>query len=325
MTLRSRAQLFARGGSAVMGLLLAAAGCGEYQPTNPYDARFTNTLTLEGPDTTYSIGQVVLFTVNAVPAWPDAQAVWASSNDALKSLGGGRFQVMSATHDDQFATITATLGTKILSHSIRLRQRASDVLLQGGPGSTHPDSSLAFALGAVMPLTVQVEDANGHLIPDTLASGHVLATLSVRDTAVAAIVGNRLYSRGVGRTWVVAQADGRTDSLVVRVLQYPVSVSTTLGTVQLHPGDSARVAITGWVDANSYSLTTPPIVLGWRVVPAFLGIATVTTVTQDGVVHVNPQSGEIGVDVVQVHWGMPDGSADGWLNAGTVFVGQAPF
>jgi len=48
-------------------------------------------------------------------------------------------------------------------------------------------------------------------------------------------------------------------------------------------------------------------------------------VTQDGVVHVNPQSGEIGVDVVQVHWGMPDGSADGWLNAGTVFVGQAPF
>ena len=325
MMRRPGARHIARAGSGVVALLLAAASCGEYQPTNPYDMRFANTLTLEGPDTTQSVGQVVSFTVDAVPAWPDAKAVWASSNPAaLQALGGGRFQVMSATHDDEFATVTATLGTKMVSRSIRVRQRAAKVRVEGVTHGLLLDSTFATALGARMLLAVWLDDSTGHYIPDTLASGHAVATIVVRDTTVAAFDAGSLYSRGAGRTWIVGTADGRIDSLVVHVVQYPATVQTTLGTVQLNPGDSARITITGWLDANGYALANAPTVLGWRVVPAFTGTSSVSTVTQDGVVHVNPQNGKIGVDVIQVQWAMSDGSSEGWLNAGTVFVGQGP-
>ena len=310
---------------AAFALALALVGCGEYAATNPYDSRFVDTLRLSGPDTTHSIDQVLTFTLTASPAWPDAEPVWSSSDTSLVPTGGGNFLVHSASYSDRYVTVTATLGSKAVSHQLRVRQRTNDVVLTGGTPHTSFDSSFATAYGAVMPFGASMHDSHGFQIGAPWPNSPSALRLIVRDTTVAHFASDSTLRAGVtGRTYVVGEADGRRDSMVVRVRQLPASATTSPTPIALNPGDSVQVTVTSWADAGGHAIAEAMLVSGYGTVSAFGNTAAVTTVTADGWVHADSVPGLQGIDVLQVHWATADGLFSGWVSGATIWVGMAP-
>lgn len=304
--------------TVVASAALGVASCGDYAPTNPYDSRVPVTLTIAGPDTTYSIGELLTFQLQTSVELPGARPVWTSS-DALTALGNGRFSVASATHVDSVVTITATIGSRYATHVVHVRQRAARIVLRAlsATGSSAP--GYASALGMAFPYTLATFDSGGYSVA---APGRSLV-FSVRDTTVARVDSNGFaLARGNGSTWLVAELDGRRDSLRLVVQQEPGGVWASPSQLVLGTNDSGSVSITRWNDANGFQLAATPTIIGWRVVSAFeTGDVTVATVDANGVVHDGTAQG---LDILQVEWQSADGQT-GWLDVCAIWSNMQPW
>ena len=75
-----------RPGAAVAGaaLLIIAFACGDpYLHTNPYDPVAPVTITIDGPDTIFSLGQLAQYTATEVPAFPDTALTWTIDTSTI--------------------------------------------------------------------------------------------------------------------------------------------------------------------------------------------------------------------------------------------------
>jgi len=63
---------------AIVASLVTLIACGDpYLHTNPYDPVFPVKMTITGPDTLFSLGEVGQYSLQTNPAWPDTGVVWA--------------------------------------------------------------------------------------------------------------------------------------------------------------------------------------------------------------------------------------------------------
>lgn len=315
---RRRVGLMARSAVRLAVAGLFAAACGEYAITNPFDTRVAVELTLNGPDTTYSIRQRLAFTVESSRPLPGARPEWTSSGGALESLGNGLFVVRSASYQDTVVTVTVSVGTRSASRIVHVRQRAARIVMTGQGTAAPSDSTLAPALGVRVPLALAVFDSAGYPIAMPWNGTPPNLAVAGRDTTVVAQgADGTLYARAEGTTYVVASIDGRRDSIVTRVRQLPANAGWSWLTVSA--GDSVKIVPGPWVDSNMNTLTTAPVVLGYRSVPLYeIQPAPVTTVDAAGWVHTSP--GVTGTDVVEVHWATADGQYEGWAQTAYVEV-----
>ncbi len=82
----------------VLLILAAIAACGDpYGATNPYDPDFPVTFTITGPDTLFSAGQLVHYTAQTAPAFPDSAFRWESDTATVFVPGSGLAIVDGAT------------------------------------------------------------------------------------------------------------------------------------------------------------------------------------------------------------------------------------
>lgn len=96
----------------IAAALAVAVACGDpYRHTNPYDPAVDVHLTIVGPDTLFSAGEVGHYTVQTTPPWPDSGVVWTIDSFAnsppnpcgtpvalnllLKPAGPGAYQTSS--------------------------------------------------------------------------------------------------------------------------------------------------------------------------------------------------------------------------------------
>ena len=104
--------------------LAGAMGCLDLAHTNPFDPASKVDVRVSGPDSTYSIQQIVTFTFTSTPPWSGV-VEWRSTNDnMLHSLGDGRFGVLNvAAAPNDTVSVVAVLGTHTASHRIVVTQR----------------------------------------------------------------------------------------------------------------------------------------------------------------------------------------------------------
>ena len=77
--------------------LIAAFACGDpYLHTNPYDPDVPVTITISGPDTLFSLGQIAVFSAQAAPAFPDTSVQWIA--DTVTVFNGTRDTVVDGAN-----------------------------------------------------------------------------------------------------------------------------------------------------------------------------------------------------------------------------------
>src|SRR5687767_7613763 len=82
------ARLLAPALCALFTSLAFGVSCSDYPHANPWDPDADIEIELNGPDTTYSVGEVATFTYRILPEWPGVVAFWSSSNDlSFQSVG----------------------------------------------------------------------------------------------------------------------------------------------------------------------------------------------------------------------------------------------
>jgi hypothetical protein len=70
------------------------AGCDVYAHTNPYDAQTELTYVIAGPDTLFSVGQIVNYKLQSAPALSDTAGIWSCDCTELAASGGpGNFEM----------------------------------------------------------------------------------------------------------------------------------------------------------------------------------------------------------------------------------------
>jgi len=301
-------RLLPLGGAAVLVL-----ACRDFAPVNPYYPSAPQ-LTIEGPDTTYSDGQLLTYTFTTTQSWPSAAPVWTSSaSGLLVPLGDGHFRVGQASYDGSDVVVRVTDGPYAIEKSVKVQQRPASLRF-GYTNEAPPDSFSLSALEEAFTAVAFAYDSSGNWI--SLPANPPIAFHSL-DTTIVWVVGNQPQS-GLheGRTWLVATYGSLRDSVPVRVQQVANLIDCSPSSrVYLAESDSVRLTVAAWRDATGHLMASPPVLTDF-----FLEQATTSSasVTSDGWVRTPswPWQGLIGV-----HWrgatGQSRGLADGcWVYGG---------
>lgn len=232
--------------AAGAALCVLSYACGnDYLHTNPYDPAFPVTMTLEGPDTLFNLGEVGTYTVHTSPAFPDTAITFAASDTfEFVPSGPGNFEskapplwpatvqvaayayigMTDTTISRSEGGATVTIQTKIPRHSafknVILTQKVTKLSLRC------PDTNACDTLSAGNTWSVWADgfDAHGLRVYAFFSStanpstGPAFVTYTVRDTTIASAsaVGIRVATvtaRRTGTTWIVAARDALRDSL----------------------------------------------------------------------------------------------------------------
>jgi hypothetical protein len=241
------ARLLAATGIAATGIaaMMISTACYDYTHTNPFDPATPATASIVGPDTLYSLSQLIQYTVQGDPPFTDSLALWSASDpDALR--GGtsvccslGYFQLFHAPLYPQTETITISIAIGEHSYTpigalkevtsyrrsysrtiivtqrlVRLRLRcpaadACDTVTVGG--------ALSIAVDGFDALNAEIDGLGSQQNANPL-TGTPIATFVSRDTTIVGIapVGVRVANasgRKSGSAWVVAMRIAATDTL----------------------------------------------------------------------------------------------------------------
>lgn len=206
MSGRTRRRLEAAVG--LMALIGLTEVCGEYPIVNPNDSRYPVSITILGPDSAFSVGEELTFTVHTDPVWTGAPPSW-ESDWRFRSLGEGRFKVEWVRYGPQRGTIRARLGPHVAEHPVVVRQRVARIELLGAM-----DTLRLGPHEQEYQLQLRAFDALGAEIRELWSTQ---ATFVSRDPDIIRIDGATAYSVGNGTTWIVAELDGVQDSIPASV------------------------------------------------------------------------------------------------------------
>jgi hypothetical protein len=213
--------------------LSALAACSDLVHSNPFDPASTVDVTIAGPDTLFSVGQLGQYTIQSVPSFTDPTAAWSASDGTILGLeGAGSFQLLGAPLFPATRSIQLSLSIGLyylphgsmyrrsFSRSVTVTQRLVSIKLRC------PDTHAcgAIAVGSAWSVWVDGADALGSQISGLTdpafnpTTGTPIATFVVRDTTIATAspVGVRVatvVARRTGTTWIVASRGLLTDSL----------------------------------------------------------------------------------------------------------------
>ena len=196
--------------------------CGEYAHSNPYDPDTDTQITIAGPDTIWSIGELAEFTATVSPPVSGGRGiVWDAIGNAdgfvvlTPGIGIGKFR---AAHVGA-ASVSATVGRHVASKRVVVRQRPARVEL------FCPDLCTALtmtAIGSTRELLVGQYDALGTGLHFTQARADV--TYASREPGIVGIVpgtgsptGVTIRAVATGTTYVTAQLGSWIDSVRVTV------------------------------------------------------------------------------------------------------------
>jgi hypothetical protein len=217
--------------------LTGFAGCSDLTHTNPFDPASDITVTMAGPDTLFSIGQLGQYVVQSVPSFTDPTALWSASDARVLRIDGvGSFEVLGAPLYPQTESVQLSLSIGLyylphgsmyrrsFSRSVVVTQRLVSIKLRC-PGTHACD---AIAVGSAWSVWADGTDALGSQISGLAdpafnpATGTPIATFVVRDTtiATAAPIGVRVatvLAKNHGTTWIVASRGALLDSLRLTV------------------------------------------------------------------------------------------------------------
>ena len=299
-------------GGAVASML--AQACGDFSPVNPYAPPATVQLTLDGPDTTYSDGQLLTFTFTSSYSWPNAAPVWTSSETGLlEPLGDGHFRVGQASYVATNVIVTLTDGPNKIQKAVKVQQRPASLRF-GYTNGAPPDSFSIAALEQPFAAVVFAYDSSGSLI--TLPANQPIAFQS-SDTDVVRIVGNQPSSGPhEGHTWLIATFGSLRDSVPVSVQQRAALIDCSPSSpVYLPESDSVRLTVAAWRDETGHLMATPPLLTDFFLVAETTSFASVTP---DGWVRTPslPWQGIVGA-----HWTSADGRSKGEADGCQVFGG----
>lgn len=298
-----------------LAMLIVAAvplfGCHDFGVVNQYDPRYPIRVTITGPDTTYSTGQVLTFTLSTTPAWTGAAPVWSSSMaDRLTPIGDGRFRVSAATFTGNSVTITAGVGPHQGQKSVMVQQRVASLRIDRGYPTGDSISLDAFDLP--FSISPHAYDSAGVYV-DLPATEQV--RLTSRDTQVVRVLAAGPRSAlDSGRTWLVASYAGASDSIPVHVFQMPDAFTCSpAAPISLAYNDSVRPSITGWYDATGHPMQWTPVLTGWQLVDSQGPL----TMSSDSVVHAGSMPAQ---GYLSASWTSPDSSLSGNRSGCYIFV-----
>jgi hypothetical protein len=229
-------------------VLVATFACGDpYKHTNPYDPVFAVSVTVTGPDSLFSYGELGQFGAVTVPAFPDSAVqfatldtfafppagtstfrnggiitppLWPATRTATVYAGVGTYDTVASTLNAvgqaQLITAWRHSATKLVVLTQRVARiqlrcpdtHACDTLSAGGVWSVWADGFDALNQQIV---ALHSSSANP-------ATGTAVATYVTRDTTIASVapVGIRaanVTARKSGTTWIVGTRGPLLDSL----------------------------------------------------------------------------------------------------------------
>jgi hypothetical protein len=251
----------ATGSLAVFGLLIASA-CSDYPHANPWDPASVVQIELTGPDTTYSVGEVVTFTFRTTPEWPNVVAGWSSSNETvLWPMGNGQFVVRPFGNGFGHVDVVLTLGPHSQRHELVLAQRFAKVAIVGCSASP----CLSFGvLGHQLTLTAELRDALDYRLAEAFATDVNVTFRSTRpEVARIASSGPRsvtVESVSNGSSWMVASAGSSSDSVLVSVQQIPraLVLDPPCTERRLRVGQTLQLRVATALDGNNRPLPSVP-------------------------------------------------------------------
>ena len=237
-----------RRGVAVAGALAlaVAVACGDpYLHTNPYDALYPVTVTVNGPDTVLSFGQTAQYVGESNPAFPDtAFSYGVTDSISFSPASVGAFIANSTPLWPQYKTVTVLVGVSAydtivpnpkmpVGPGLRLRQfrhaatktvvlTQRVVRIQLRCPDTHACATLA--VGGTWSVWADGLDALNeqivalHSLVANPATGTPVATYSIRDTTIASFAPVGIRAATVtalksGTTWIIGTRGSLADSL----------------------------------------------------------------------------------------------------------------
>ncbi len=298
--------------AAGMGVFTLGLACSEFAVVNPYDPRYDVQVSLTGPDTATSVGQILTFTVSTTPVWTGTPPTWTSSVPGqLASLGDGRFRVLDELYDPVTVTVGVSVGPHSAQHAVVLKQRVATLILQDGNGVAL-DTLRYNAYQQARALTPVAYDSSGTAI--SLSYDQWPAIVSRDPQVVQLGTPYAPQSVGDGRTWIVASIDGISDSVPAVVRQLPASFECSAvaptDQIAMALNDSVQISVTRWVDSTGHTVDSLPGITGWQMVQRSVDYPPGTSleVTATGMVYSHQYAN---TGTVHVFWTTPDSAATG--------------
>jgi hypothetical protein len=209
-----------RSSLAALGIVACALGCLDLAHTNPFDPATPIDVSLTGPDSAYSLQQIIPFSFTSGTQWPGVVG-WRSTNEALlHSLGDGRFGVVGfAPAPNDTASVVVSLGTHTATHRVVVSQRVGGFTFgcptSGGPcvfplgsrdAAIHFEAHDANGFRMVAPYSVQVASSQPSVmrVDGSVAAPALGFTVTVSPLAT-------------GTCWFIASSAGRGVSVFVTV------------------------------------------------------------------------------------------------------------
>jgi hypothetical protein len=277
---------------AALGIVLVAAGCGQFARDNPFDPAVPVTLTLAGPDSAFAQLDTLRFSVTTDPAYDFDPPEWTVFN--LEPLDEpGAFRVPRPDGSAVGATWTAVITVRIGERSVTkfVGIDLKPVRFTVGNCVDGTKSVLLESLEVPGFACLTFYDERG------LALGPGLATtlrsldstvVKVRDTGLLESVGN-------GTTQVVYEWQGQADTVHFTVKQTVAIATPALATCRvdlgtaLAVGDTLRIGIgPPYYDATSHAILDSATIQAARATPPrwqpLYGGSPHATITPDGLV-----------------------------------------
>jgi hypothetical protein len=198
--------------------LAGSAACLDLAHTNPFDPATKVDIQVTGPDSAFSLQQIIGFSVASKPDWSGV-VEWKTTNESvLQSLGDGRYGVVGVVAPpNDTASVLVLLGTHTATHRVVVRQRVAGFrfpCLAGG--------SCGVPVGARTGLTFEGHDANGFrmVLPYSVQAESRQPSVLRIDGYLPSPVGS--YTVGIsalaaGATYLVVSSGVARDSVLVTV------------------------------------------------------------------------------------------------------------
>jgi hypothetical protein len=288
-------------------IVATAAACGDFAHTNPLDPATRVELSLVGPDSAFSIGDTLRFTIASDPAYTPAIVEWSYRPPQmdpfrLRPIAPGVVVIEQTFNrvDPAAApvmTVTATVDGRAASKTVSFVHRAVSFRLYDCQKRTTP--MLEFAsLRETRSVCTQLLDRRGNVMLLTTRPAAVSRSSGI---ATASSGVNPAYNPDVvlvtsatnGETQLVATYAGLTDSMAVRVRQVvahvdlqPSGCQTPEG-IEVAVGQSVQLVPTGvGFDAMGFAVADTAAIraAGQAMQFAVLGWLDIATVTPSGLV-----------------------------------------
>lgn len=220
--------------AAAMLCGIAVTSCHIEEPfsrNNLWDPGADVTMTLSGPDSTFSVGETFSVDLTGDPPLPPGQLQieWTGVNDtATKVLpsGYGQFTVTLAHAQFQRVAVAAVFDDVIVAVTLVVGQSVAALGLYCGASPLVPCDASPMPVGTTRVIRSDMRDANGNVLRRRIYAMRRAVIVS-RDPGVLAIEPNAptvednwtVRAVGPGSTWVVVRADRALDS--VRVVVAP--------------------------------------------------------------------------------------------------------